>query len=59
MRWVGQGTCVGENKNAYGLSLGKPEGITHLENLAMDGRIIMNIMELNPSREAVSSLANQ
>ena len=50
---------MGENKNAYGLSLGKPEGITHLENLAMDGRIIMNIMELNPSREAVSSLANQ
>jgi hypothetical protein len=40
---------MGENKNAYAFSLGKPEGIRHLENLAKDGRIITNSMEQNPS----------
>jgi hypothetical protein len=40
---------MGGNKNAYRFPLGKPEGKRCLENLVMDGRIITNSREQNPS----------
>jgi len=33
--------CMGEVRNAYKISVGKPEGKSHLEDLSIDGRIIL------------------
>jgi hypothetical protein len=32
---------MGKNENAYGIMLGKPEGRSYLEDLHVDGKIIL------------------
>jgi hypothetical protein len=41
MRWAGHVAHVGENWNAYRALVGKPEGKRHLEDLDVDGSIIL------------------
>jgi hypothetical protein len=38
MRWVGHVACMGVIKNAY---VGKPKGKRPLEDIGIDGRIIL------------------
>jgi hypothetical protein len=38
MRWAGQVGCMGEKKNAYRISIGKPEGNRPLERARLRGR---------------------
>jgi hypothetical protein len=33
--------CIGERRGAYRAFVGKPEGKNHLEDLGIDGRIIL------------------
>ena len=42
MRWAENGSFVWEKGNTYRGLLGKPEGRTHLEDLGVDGDIILN-----------------
>jgi hypothetical protein len=39
MRWVGHVACKGEGRNVYRVSVGKPEGKSHLKDQGMDGRM--------------------
>jgi hypothetical protein len=39
MRWAGHVAHKGKRRVTYGVLVGKPEG--HLENLCIDGRIIL------------------
>jgi hypothetical protein len=41
IRWAGHIACVGEMRNAYKILYGKPEGRDHLEDLSVDGKIIL------------------
>jgi len=41
MIWTGSVARVGENRDAYGVFVGKPEGKRNSENLGIDGRIIV------------------
>jgi hypothetical protein len=42
MRWAGHVTCIGEKRNAYRVLLvGTPEGKCDVEDLDIDGRIIL------------------
>jgi len=38
---VGHATYTGERRSAYRVLVGKPEGKNHLEDLGIDGRIIL------------------
>lgn len=42
IRWTENGSCMWEKTNTYRGLLGKPEGRTHLEDLGVDGDIILN-----------------
>jgi hypothetical protein len=39
--WVGHVARIGENRGAYRVLVGKPEGWNHLEDPGVDGRIIL------------------
>jgi len=41
MRWAGHVARVGERRGVYGVLVGNPEEKDHLENLGVDGRIIL------------------
>jgi hypothetical protein len=41
MRWAERVERVGEIGNAYKIFVGKPVGKDHLEDLGVDGRIIL------------------
>jgi hypothetical protein len=41
MRWAGQVVRMGEMRNAYNVLVGRPEEKNHLEDLGIDGRIIL------------------
>jgi hypothetical protein len=41
MRWAEHVTWIGEMRNAYKILVGKPEGRDHLEDLSVDGKIIL------------------
>jgi hypothetical protein len=41
MRWVGHVARTEEMRNKYNIYVGKPGGKNHLENLGLDGRIIL------------------
>jgi hypothetical protein len=40
MIWVGYVACMGELRNRYKISGGKPRGKNHLEDLGIDGRVV-------------------
>jgi hypothetical protein len=40
-RWAGHVEWMGEIRNAYNILVGKPEGKNHLEDLDVDGKIIL------------------
>jgi hypothetical protein len=42
MRWEGQVACMGEVRTVYKIVARKPEGKDHLEDLGIDGRIIVH-----------------
>jgi hypothetical protein len=42
MRWAGHVTRMEEMKNTYSTVVGKGEGKRHLEDLEVDGGIILN-----------------
>jgi hypothetical protein len=44
MRWAGYVARMGEKRNAYRILVGKPEGKRQLEDLDIDGRIILKWM---------------
>jgi len=39
--WTGHVARVGENRDAYGVFVGKPEGRRYSEDLCIDGRIVL------------------
>jgi hypothetical protein len=41
MRWVGHVAHMWERRGVYRVLVGKPEGKNHLEDLGIDGRIIL------------------
>jgi hypothetical protein len=41
MRWVGHVACVGERRGAYRVLVGHLRETDHLEDLVVDGRIIL------------------
>ena len=41
MRWAGHAACMDERKGAYTVLVAKPEGNNHLEDLDINGRIIL------------------
>jgi len=41
MRWMGHVACLGDMRNAYKIFVGKPEGMNHLEDVNIDGKIIL------------------
>jgi hypothetical protein len=41
MRWVGRVVRIEEWRGAYRVAVGRYEGKTHLEDLGVDGRIIL------------------
>jgi len=41
MRWTGHVIYTRDMKNAYNILVGKPEGENHLEDLGIDGKIIL------------------
>jgi hypothetical protein len=41
MIWEGQVPHMKKMKNAYNILIGEPEGKKHLENLVVDGKIIL------------------
>ena len=42
MRWAGHVARVGDRRGAYRVLFGKPVGKKHLEDLGVDGRIILS-----------------
>jgi hypothetical protein len=42
MRWAGHVECVRERGDVYRFPMGRPEGTNHLEDLGLDGSIILN-----------------
>jgi hypothetical protein len=42
MRWLGHVARMGEMRNVYKILVGKTEGKEHLEDLRVDGRIILD-----------------
>ena len=40
-RWAGNVTCTGDRRGAYRVFFGRSEGKNHLEDLNVDGRIIL------------------
>ena len=44
MRWVGHVVRVGERRGVYKVLMGKTEGKSHLEDLGIDGRIILRLI---------------
>jgi len=42
MRWAGYVVRVGDRRVAYSVLFGKPVGKKHLEDLGVDGRILLN-----------------
>jgi hypothetical protein len=41
MRWAGHVACMGEERGAYRIFVGRPEGRNHLEDPGIDGRILL------------------
>ena len=41
MRWAGHVACMGERRGAYRVLVAKPEGKNHLEDLGVDGSVIL------------------
>jgi hypothetical protein len=41
MRWAGQTVCMREMRNMFRILIGKTEGKNHLEDIGIDGRIIL------------------
>jgi hypothetical protein len=41
MRWAGHVALREAIRNAYSISVGKPEGKNHLEDLGTDGKIML------------------
>jgi hypothetical protein len=41
-KWAGHVARMGERKGAYRVSVGRPEGRSHLEDLEVDGRKYQN-----------------
>jgi len=41
MRWVGYVARMGDRRGAYRILVGRPEGKGHLEDLGINGRIIL------------------
>jgi hypothetical protein len=41
MRWAGHVAGMGEMRSAYSILVGKPEGRDHLEDIFVDGKIIL------------------
>jgi hypothetical protein len=41
IRWTGHVACKGELRNSYSILVRKPEGKDHLEDLGVDGEIIL------------------
>jgi hypothetical protein len=41
VRWAGQVASMGRGREAYRVLVAKPEGKNHLEDLGIDGRIIL------------------
>jgi hypothetical protein len=46
MRLAGHAACLGQMKNAYNISVGKPEKKNHLEDLGVDVNIRMDLREI-------------
>ena len=41
MKWVGYVARIGDRRGAYRVLVGIPDGIAHLEDLAINGRRIL------------------
>jgi len=41
MRWAGHVACMGDRQGVYVILSRRPEGKTHLEDLSIDGMIIL------------------
>jgi hypothetical protein len=41
MRWIGHVACMGEMRNAFNIFVVKPEGKRPLEDIGVDGKIIL------------------
>jgi hypothetical protein len=41
MRWAGHVACMGGKRGAYGVLVGRGEEKSHLEDICLDGRIIL------------------
>jgi hypothetical protein len=41
MKWTGYVTCMAERRAEYRFSVGKPDGESYMENLGVDGNIIL------------------
>jgi hypothetical protein len=41
MRWGGYVVCMKEMRNPYNILVRKPEGKNHLEDLGIDGKVIL------------------
>jgi hypothetical protein len=41
MRWAGHVAPMGDGRDVYTVLVGRPEGKDHLEDLGIDGRIIL------------------
>jgi hypothetical protein len=41
LRWMGHVECMGEVRNVCKIFVRKPEGKNHMEDLGIDGRIIL------------------
>jgi len=44
VRWEGDIACIGEKRNFCNVVVGKREGRDHLEDLGIDGNIILEFM---------------
>jgi hypothetical protein len=43
-RWAGDVACMVDFRTAYKISVREPEGRDHLEDLGIDGRIILDLI---------------
>jgi len=50
MKWPKQVACIEENRNAYNIMVGKPEGNRLLVQLGMDGNMLKMILKETGSK---------